>query len=340
MFSLFLIPCIIAMFLALTMGGSGTAPSFAAAYGANLIRKDLIPGLFGIFVFAGALLAGKKVVETLGGGILPADVMTLTLTSIILLSVAISLLTANLMGIPQSTSQSTVFALMGPALYMGNLNTHKVFFEIVPTWFIMPIIAFTLMYLIGRYYRPLKRFVSFKEMKSHPMMRYVVILTSCYVAFSIGSNNVANAAGPIASMIINELHIDISGGNYLLVVIVSTLMIAPCFSIGSSLFGHKLVETSGKDIINIGPMGASIISFLTATLLLSASLIKGIPTSLVQLNTAAILALGITKTSWKNIFSNSTVKRFWTVWIVTPIFALLFSLLLTFLADKMGILHY
>jgi len=75
MFSILLIPFIIAMFLSLNMGGSGTAPSFSAAYGAGLIRKDLIPGLFGIFVFIGAILAGKKVVLTIGKGILPADIM-------------------------------------------------------------------------------------------------------------------------------------------------------------------------------------------------------------------------------------------------------------------------
>ncbi len=32
------------MFLAITMGGSGTAPAFTAAFGANVIRKSLIPG--------------------------------------------------------------------------------------------------------------------------------------------------------------------------------------------------------------------------------------------------------------------------------------------------------
>jgi len=36
LFSQLLIPFIIAMFLAITMGGSGTGPSFSAAYGANV----------------------------------------------------------------------------------------------------------------------------------------------------------------------------------------------------------------------------------------------------------------------------------------------------------------
>ncbi|MBN2236122.1 MAG: hypothetical protein JW729_01095 [Bacteroidales bacterium] len=51
LFSHLLIPFIIAMFLVMKMVGSGTVPAFSAAYGANVVKKNLIPGLFGIMVF-------------------------------------------------------------------------------------------------------------------------------------------------------------------------------------------------------------------------------------------------------------------------------------------------
>ncbi|MFH1319189.1 MAG: inorganic phosphate transporter [Bacteroidota bacterium] len=342
-FTILLIPFLLAMFLAVTMGGSGTSPAFSAAYGANIIRKNLIPGLFGIFVFAGAIIAGKQVALTLGKGILAPDAMTLTLTSIIFLSVALSLLIANLLGVPQSTSQSTVFAMSGPAVYLNMLNSKKLFLEIIPTWFILPIIAFILMYLIGKFvYKPLKQIViiRFDQLSNHPVLKYIVIISSCFVAFAIGANNVANASGPIASMLVNELEIDIKGDKFILVMIISTLIIAPCFGIGSSVFGHKVVKTTGKEIIKIGPLGATIISLLTASLILSASLIRGIPTSLVQLNTAAIIALGVSKVGWNNILRDNTVRKVWIIWIIAPVFALILSLLLTFIADVLGILNY
>jgi len=37
---------IIGMFLGVNMGASGTAPSFSAAYGANIIKRLAIPGVF------------------------------------------------------------------------------------------------------------------------------------------------------------------------------------------------------------------------------------------------------------------------------------------------------
>jgi sulfate permease len=341
MFSVLLVPFIIAMFMAMNMGGSGTAPSFSAAYGSNIIRLDAIPGLFGIFVFLGAILAGSKVVKTLGKGILDPERMDITVTVIVLLSVSLALLLANMLKIPQSTSQATVFALMGPAAYFHALNSHRVFIEIVPTWFILPIISFAVTLIIAKVtYRPVSRLVDLKfiGLPEHRLFRLCVILGSCYVAFAIGSNNVANAAGPITTMIQNELGLA-DGSDMTLIMILSTLIVAPSFGIGSSIFGKRVVQTTGKEIVEFGPLGAMVIAVVTASLLLLASVSKGIPTSLVQLNAASIIALGIVKKGWKPMMSHRTLVRIFTVWIVAPFFALALSFSLTVLAGELGMIQ-
>ena len=136
-------------------------------------------------------LAGKNTAITLGKEIMPAESLNYTLTTIILFSVAMSLLLANLVGVPQSTTQST-----------------NVF--------------------IKRF--DLKTPGYFQTLKRQSFFRWVVIITCCYVAFSIGSINVANASGPIASMITNELNINPTGGNFVLIMILATLIIAPLFA--------------------------------------------------------------------------------------------------------------
>jgi phosphate/sulfate permease len=340
-YSQLILPLVIAIFLAINMGGSGTAPSFSAAYGANLIPRSLIPGLFGTMVLIGAMTVGKNVAFTLGKGILPSENMTIILTSIILLSVALSLLFANLLGVPQSTSQSTVFALSGPALYFEVLQSEKLFLEIIPAWFILPFISFGLTYAAGKYiYTPARKRASFEfeTLKSHPGLQALVLISSLYVAFSIGANNVANASGPIASMVINELDLGQNDENFVLIMVLSILVIAPAFGIGSSLLGTKVVRATGKEIVEFGPLSATVISFITASLLLTVSVVKGIPASLVQLNTGAILAIGCAKHGWKEIFSKSSVHKFWIIWIIAPILSFILSISMTWIADKMGIL--
>lgn len=322
LFSHLLIPFIIAMFLAVTMGGSGTGPAFSAAYGANVLRRSLIPGLFGIMVFIGALVAGKGTAETVGKGLLSPEMMTFPVVSIILFSVAISLLVANLAGIPQSTSQSTVMSVTAAAIYFNQLNEHKLLMEIIPTWFVLPVIAFIISLLFGRYiYRPMRRrgltMTRSQNVNLNPVWNTLIVLMSLYVAFSIGANNVANASGPIAAMTANELNISLEK-NFLLIMILATLIVAPSFGIGSSIFGHKIVRNTGKEIVLFGKFEAVIIAFVSASLLLVASITKGVPSSLVQVNVAAVIGIGVAKLGPKNIFRKTEVRMFFLMWLIAP----------------------
>ncbi|MDQ1771908.1 inorganic phosphate transporter [Labilibaculum sp. A4] len=334
----FLIPFVIAIFLSVNMGGSGTGPAFSAAYGSNVIKKSLIPGLFGLMVFTGAIVGGKETAKTVGKGLLDPQLMSFSVVSAILLAVAVSLLIANLFGIPQSTSQSTVMAVTAPAIYFNSLNTNKLLFEILPTWFIMPIVAFALAFFIGKYiYKPIRKrgYTISKKVNDSYLLKGLIVIMSLYVAFSIGTNNVANAAGPLSSMACNELMV--SQNRYLQVMILATLIVAPSFSIGSSVFGDKILQNTGKEIVLFGRIEAVIIAFISASLLLSASLIKGIPTSLVQLNVGAIIGIGVAKLGFRNIFRKTEVDRFFVMWIIAPMVSFGLSLLFIYLLDIIGL---
>ncbi len=342
LFSHLLIPFIVAMFLAITMGGSGTGPAFSAAYGANVVRKSLIPGLFGLMVFLGAIIAGKNTASTVGKDLINPELMTFSVVSVILFSVAISLLVANLVGIPQSTSQSTVLAVWAAGLYFGEANTEKIFFQVMPAWFILPVVAFFLSLFFGKYiYRPMRRrgltMSRSVNVNRKPLINGLILFMSLYVAFSIGANNVANAAGPIATMTANELNIA-GDRNFLLIMILSTLMVAPSFAIGSSIFGNKILNNTGKEIVLFGKFEAGIIAFVSASLLLLASVTKGIPTSLVQLNVAAILGIGVAKLGTKNIFKKTEVRKFFLMWLIAPAIAFALCLVLLYLGERFELL--
>ncbi len=335
-----LIPFVIAMLLGVVMGGSGTGPAFSAAYGANILKLKWIPILFGIMVFIGAITAGGKTAETIGKGLLnPAYLNTITI-SIILFSIFIAILIADIVGIPQSTSQATVFAIVAAAIYLGEFNSSKMLYEIIPTWFITPIISFVLCFLAGKYiYKPLRKtgITMSKKVNDNYVMKGVILIMSLFVAFSIGANNVANAAGPIATMMANKLGTD---QNNALIMLISILIIAPGFGIGSSLFGKKILNNTGKEIVLFGRFEAIIIAFVSGSLLLATSVYKGIPTSLVQLNVAAILGIGVSKLGFKNIFRKTEVNKFFIMWIVSPVISFLLTIILFFTADKLGYLTF
>jgi len=114
--------------------------------------------------------------------------------------------------------------------------------------------------------------------------------------------------------------------------------VAPNFAIGASILGSKGLENTGKGIFLFGPFEAIIISFVTASLLLISSVTRGIPTSLIQLNAAAIIGIGVARLGAKNIFRKTSVNQFFVMWIIAPVIAFVLSLSLTYLADKLGFL--
>ncbi|WHH57498.1 inorganic phosphate transporter [Petroclostridium sp. X23] len=335
MIHIILIPLVAAVFLAVNMGGSGIAAAFSSSYGANLIRKDLIPGLFGAFVLLGAVFSGMEVTLTIGNDIINETYLNIQVTTILLLSIGLSMLLANILKVPQSTSQSTVFAILGIGAYLNDINTKKLFLEIIPTWFYLPVFSFLITFIVGKFiYKPIRDqgFIDFGTIKDHPVIKYAVILGSCYVAYAIGANNVANASGPILSLFANIMNID-NDGNSILLIVMATLLIAPWFGIGGSIFSSRVLESTGKEIISFGPLGALVISVITGSLLIYASVNGGIPAALAQLNIGSIIGLGVYKVGFKNMFTKKTVKRIFVVWIIAPIIAFIIAYLLMYVNE-------
>jgi sulfate permease len=310
------------VFFAMNMGASGIAPSFAAIYGARLIRRRNAVLLFAAFVVLGALALGSRVTKTLSHGIIPKELFSPEVAMIVLISAVISLFIANFLKVPQSTSWVTVFSLLGAALYYKSLNLETAA-KMVGMWLLLPLLAFALtLFLFRIIYPPTYKNLWFYE-KAHlwkKPIHVLALISSCYVAFAIGANNVANAVGPLAGAdLINPFW--------------GLLFLAPFFGIGGWLINDRTMKTIGKEIVPLGLITSTLISFITATLLIFASVL-GIPQSLVQLNALSIMAVGTIKHEHVLAAGQKAVQKTFLIWLVAPVLsaALSFSLLKLFRA--------
>jgi sulfate permease len=298
---------IVAIFLAINMGASGTAPAMATGFGSGIIKKKHVPILFTVFVFLGALVGSSKVVKTISKGLVPESLVDLNVAIIILCTSAIVLFVSNYCKIPSSTSQVTVLAIVGVGLFFGKIHTDTFLF-MVPMWFILPVMAFVSSYYVEKiaYKRIEKRVKS----EQHQMyLKWFVIGTCLYVAFAIGTNNVANAVGPLvaADMIAPFFGI---------------VLIAPIFGLGSYLMGGRVIETIGKDITELNAIRSSLDCAVTGTLLLFASSL-GIPQSIVQLNACTIMGIGAAEK-----INQDTIRKLISTWFIGPIAAMVISFIL------------
>jgi phosphate/sulfate permease len=302
------------------MGASGIAPSFASVYGAKLIRKKKALLLFTFFVILGAVILGKNVSITLGKNLLPKEFLSFDVALIILASAAISLFVANILKIPQSTSQVTVGAVVGAGLYFEHLFFKTLFVKIIPMWIILPLLSyFSTLLLYRRIYPPKHDNLHIYEkiFANDRKLKLAAVIVSYYVAFAIGSNNVANAVGPLF-------------GAGIIKIIPGLFIISPIFGLGAWLLGKGPLETAGQEIVPLGTFSATLVSFVTATFLLIASVL-GVPQSLVQLNLFSIFAVSCLKNGHKNTIDRHIIRKTFLVWLITPFLSVGLSYLFLFL---------
>jgi sulfate permease len=305
----------IAIFFALNMGSSNFAASFASARGSKILTKRKAQILFVIFVFLGAIFIGQPVAETLGNKIIPPELISLDAVLIILISATVSLFIANLLHVPQSTSLVTIASILGVGLYFRNIYT-KTFLYLVPFWVLLPVIAYVLTYLLGRLVYPPRRsnFWIYEKLVNHKeRLKAFVIVASCYNAFSVGTNNVANAVGPLAGADIIDKALGLA-------------IIAPIFGLGSLFFSGSL-KTASEGIVPLGLLTATLICLVTGTLMIIASIL-GVPQSFVMIKVAAVFAISGLKNGHRLTFANPVTKKTYLTWIITPIIAMMISYLL------------
>jgi sulfate permease len=203
-------------------------------------------------------------------------------------------------------------------LYFQHLNTKTLLCKILPMWVLLPLASYVLTLVLYRLIYPPKHdnlhiyqtmFANEKKLKRSSL------IASCYVAFAIGTNNVANAVGPLYGAGI----LDIGTG---------LLIVAPLFGLGAWLMGGKLLETVGKEFVPLGKASGTLVSFVTSTLLIFASTL-GVPQSLVQLNMASIFAISSVKDGHKHTLDQYLTKKTFIVWAVTPVLSVAIAYILS-----------
>ena len=302
---------IIGIFFAMNIGASGTAASMGAAYGGGAIHNKLLAvTLVGFAAVAGAVLGGGAVVKTIGEGLINQSI-TVEISIIILLSACLTLFYANMAGIPLSTSEVTVGAVVGVGVAYQSLMVTKIL-TIFAVWIVLPFIAFGIAFLLGKISPILERLFA-KTGKPQLVKRSLIIFliaAGCYEAFSAGMNNVANAVGPLVGA---GIMTETSG------VWIGGLFVA----IGAILLGGRVLETNGKKITKLSLLNGSFVSLTSGTLVIIASLF-GLPVPLTQATTMSIFGIGIADHGRK-LWDNNVVKRIVKVWVISPLSSLIVS---------------
>lgn len=145
----------------------------------------------------------------------------------------------------------------------------------------------------------------------------LTVFTSCAMAFAHGSNDVANAIGPIAAIanITNNTVATASIPLWLL------LLGATGIVVGLATYGYKVIATIGQGITELTPSRSFAVSLATASIVLLASN-TGLPISTTHTLVGGILGIGLAHGI--HALNLNVIKTIFASWIMTvPIGAVL-----------------
>ncbi|MEF8773536.1 MAG: inorganic phosphate transporter [Halobacteriales archaeon] len=292
---------VVAAFVGFNIGGSSTGVAFGPAVGSGVVSKLAAGALMAAFAMLGGWTVGRNVVRTLGGELVPSSLFSMWVSIVVLFFIGLALLVSNLFGVPASTSMTAVGAIAGLGIATGSLDWAWMG-RIVSWWLVAPVLAFWVSGVIGRYAYP--RLVATFAVASTegPLLSVdrsgtvprvglgpgstrrevlgtaLVVVIGCYMAFSAGASNVANAVAPLV-------------GNDALSMTWGLLLGGGAIGLGALTIGRRTLDTVGNDLTELPILAALVVELVSASLITALSWL-GIPASFVVVATMSILGLG------------------------------------------------
>ncbi|MBN2111131.1 MAG: inorganic phosphate transporter [Methanosarcinaceae archaeon] len=316
------------LYMAWNIGANDLANAMGTSVGSGALSIKQVIIIAGTFEFAGAVFFGKRVTSTIAKGIVPIDTISLLDTHLVAIGMLAAVLAAGFWitlatfyNLPVSTTHSIVGAVLGFGLiaaYQGIIAFGEiqwgVLSKIIGSWLVSPLLGALFAFLIFSLIR-----YSILQKTDDPYMienRFVILqtMTACYIAFAHGSNDVANAVGPLYA----GLHaLELAGTTIPLWVMVLG-GIGMVF--GLATWGYRVIETIGTKITELTPTRGFSAEFATASVVVLHSF-SSLPISTTHTLVGSVIGVGLA--GGLAAVDLSVIWKIVVSWIVTvPVAAL------------------
>ncbi|MCX8176271.1 MAG: inorganic phosphate transporter, partial [Candidatus Bathyarchaeota archaeon] len=244
---IYVIGLILTLMIAWCLGANDAANPTDCAVGSGVISLRMALAFFSIFVFIGAILQGHMVMKTLSRGIVER-IEFLGAFSIVL-SIVIWLVLCTWRGLPVSTTHTTIGAVIGYgfAAYGFKLNLDvisKVFLGVILSPLLSLMFGFMFFNFLNKTFRKFSPEENFER-----LLKYLLIGSLMFSAYSFGANDVGNATGVYVS--ITEQFVGLPTGETMLIL---ALLGAAGISLGGFTWGYRVIQTVGYGITRLTPL--------------------------------------------------------------------------------------
>jgi PiT family inorganic phosphate transporter len=300
------------IFLGWSLGANDAANVFGSAVASRMVKFRTAAILAAFFVLLGALLEGQAGMDTL------TDLTNLTLKKAVVASVsaAVTVTVMTFLGLPVSTSQAVVGAILGIGFVNRQLNLGELS-KVFLCWIGTPIGGLIMAVLIYKIFAAFYNRLHIDLFNTDIFLRAALVLAGSYASYALGANNVANVTG-----------VFVGAGK--LSVYAALLLGGLSIALGILTFSRGVMETVGRKLIRLDPFSALIV-VLAEAVTVHFYTIVGVPVSTSQAIVGAVLGIGIVKGI--NTMSRRTLMNIFIGWFFTPVVACFIAIALNFVVN-------
>ncbi len=321
------------LFLGWSLGANDAANLFGTAVGTKMVKFRTAAVIISIFVIVGAVISGAGATNTLGA---LGTVNAMAGAFIVALAAGISVFWMTKWGLPVSTSQAIVGAIIGWNIYAGYRTDPEILSKIISTWLFCPLLSALFAIIFFKIIKFIIDNYKIHLLRLDQYIRLGLIIAGAFGAYSLGANNIANVMGVFTGSF-SIGRIDIGG----IISINSTQLLfllgGIAISTGVITYSKKVMSTVGKKIFKISPVAAFIVVLSSSTVLFlfaSAALktwleshglpsFPLVPVSSSQAVVGAVTGIGIAK-GGRNIHFK-TLGNIILGWVLTPVTSAIIS---------------
>lgn len=319
------------LFLGWSLGANDAANVFGTAVGTRMVRFATAAVVCSVFVILGAVISGSGAAHTLGQ---LGSVNAIAGSFMVALAAGVSVYLMTKWGLPVSTSQAIVGAIIGWNLFTESVTDSETLLKIVATWIACPVLAGFFAIVLMKFVKVFLHVIKLHLLRLDAYTRFALIFAGAFGSYSLGANNIANVMGVFVD-VSPFTDFQIAGLFALSSVEQLFLLGAIAIAVGVFTYSKRVMLTVGAGLMPMSPVAAwvvviahSIVLFVFASeglehLLAGAGLptIPLVPVSSSQAVVGGVIGLGLMRggkdIDWK------LVGNIGLGWITTPIMSAL-----------------
>jgi len=314
------------LFLGWSLGANDAANVFGTAVGTRMVRFGTAALVCSAFVILGAVISGAGAAHTLGK---LGSVDAIAGSFMAALAAAVTVYGMTRSGLPVSTSQAIVGAIIGWNLFSNAVTDTQALSKILLTWVACPLLAGFIAVPLFKLTELCLNKARLHLLRLDAYTRVALIGAGAFGAYSLGANNIANVMGVFVPV---SPFTDFSLTDQITLTSVQQLFLLGSIAIAVGVFTYskRVMLTVGNELMPMSPIAAwvvvvshSIVLFLFASQGLEHTLAEAglptiplVPVSSSQAVIGAVIGIGLLK-GGRNVRWGVLVQ-IGTGWVITP----------------------